>query len=195
MRSIQPPKTIESADPYAWMGKRPGRRATTPTTTELRGPSAWPAKYAKRRPFPAAHEQKYRCWQAETLGNVSQWGDGPGVYNLTNPSEPKGKQVPYITDGRGGRKLFPDTRTSSLAFTGPWADQRGKPIDYFLAKNGGSMRTRMYANEDIGDRNPYLLAEAEMSADFGFEPPPAIVHPEPLPFNKRGESLSRLEFM
>lgn len=169
----------------------------TPQTTAMRGPSAWPAEYAKRRAYPSQLEQKYQCWRPETLGNVSQWGDGPGIYNLTDPAEPKGAQVPYITDMRGGRKLFPERKASisNIPFGGPFEDAQGKPIDYYLAKNGGTLRTRMFANEDIGGQNPYLRAEQHFSASYGIEPRPIITHPPAPSFNSRGETLSRLELM
>jgi len=166
MRSIRVPPTIESEDPYAWMGARPGRRAVTPTTTELHGPSAWPAKHAKRREFAEMREQRYTCWRAETLGNVSQWGDGPGVYNLTNPTEPKGAQIPYITDMRGGRRLFPARSVSSILFAGPVEYARG---------------------------NPRLFAEQQISASFEIEPPPRVAHPLPCGYGAHNEALSRLE--
>lgn len=192
--SIAPVRKPESDDPYAWMGARPGKRPVKPMATEVKGSNLFPAHHATRRFFPEKHEQRYQCWRPETLGNVSQWSDGPGVYNLVDPAETKGAQVPYITDGRGGRKLFKDRREQqSYPFRGPTVDQHGKPIDFFLAKNGGSLRTRLYANEDIDGQNPYLLFEQQLFKEHGLQPPPPVVHPSAPPFNARGETLSQME--
>lgn len=197
MRFIPAPST-DGEDPYG-MGVRPNRRVLSAATTEVRGPSAYPVIHAERRTYPDRYEQKYQCWRPETLGNVSQWSDGPGVYNLTDVAEPKGSLVPYITDMRGGRKLFPERKpVSSLHFAGPFNDGRGKPIDYFLAKNGGTLRERLFPNEDIGGQNPYIRAERQLAAAHGLSSAPAaavVAPPAPLAYNSRGDSLSRLEYM
>jgi hypothetical protein len=193
MRRVEPPHRPENNDPFAFL---PSGRKHVPEAAHvaLTGPATFPAQYSQSRAFPAMHEQRYTCWRPETLGAVSQWSDGPGVYNTTNPAEPKGKQLPYVVNGRGGRRGVPQARTQNIPFTGPFHDAVGKPIDYALRAHGGTLGSRMFAGQDLQGQNPYLLAESNFSLNKGLEPPPRVTHPPHVPFNALGESLSRMEF-
>mmetsp|Transcript_29205 Transcript_29205/g.67010 ORF Transcript_29205/g.67010 Transcript_29205/m.67010 type:complete len:186 (+) Transcript_29205:338-895(+) len=185
------------------MGKRPGRAQGTPTTTEARGPAVWPVKHAQPRFYPEKLVQKYQCWRPETLGNVSQWGDGPGVHGR-NPVESKGALMPYFIDGRGGRRQFPALKrsASNIPSSGPFEDAQGKEIDYSTTNNGGPFRSRMFANVDINGQNPYLLAErigqGYLDVSSHGSPPQRadpVVHPLPRAYNSLGERLSRVELV
>jgi hypothetical protein len=196
MRRVEPPHRPQNDNPFAFLPS--GRKHVSEAIhVAVTGPATFPAQYSESRAFPAMHEQRYTCWRPETLGAVSQWSDGPGVYNTGgNVAEPKGKPLPYVVNGRGGRRPNPQAQAGAhnIPFAGPFSNTQGKPIDYALRKHGGALGSRMFAGEDLKGENPYMRAESNFSSSQGLEPPPRVAHPPHVPFNALGESLSRMEF-